>query len=131
MMMTANLLLSVGAEFLERLDGPLNFRLIIMPTVVAILAIRAGLKDARNGQPSFLCGIVNHPAERPRLIRSALADIGRIFIIAVVLDTIYQFLVGETFRAGQVIIVAVTCAIAPYILLRGPVTLLARAIRKG
>jgi len=38
-----------------RLSGPMNFRLVIQPTVAGILAIRAGLKDARGGRP--FCGL--------------------------------------------------------------------------
>jgi hypothetical protein len=68
----------------------LHFRLVIMPTVVAILAIRAGLKDAREGRPAFLWAILTNPAERRELFRSALKDVGKIFTVAVVLDTAYQ-----------------------------------------
>ena len=126
MNMFANLLLATGGELLERLQGPLNFRLIVMPIVVSVLAIRAGLRDAREGRPSFLYGLVTNPAERPRLLRSALADGGKIFIVAVVLDTIYQILTKESFRAWEVLVVAVACAIVPYVLFRGSVALLAR-----
>lgn len=128
--MDVELMLAVGGEFFERLHGPLNFRLIVMPLVVSVLAIRAGLKDARDGQPSFLCGMLTHPAERARLLRSALADVGRIFFVAVVLDTAYQLITRKAFHAWEILVVAVACAILPYILLRGPVTLLAQALRK-
>ena len=118
-------LLAAG-ELLERLNGPLSFRLIIMPMVVSFLAIRAGLKDARERQPTFLYGMVTHPAERPRLLRSALADIGKVFVVAILLDTAYQLATGESFRLMEVLVVAVSCAIVPYVALRGPVALLMR-----
>lgn len=126
MNMFANLLLATGGELLERLQGPLNFRLIVMPIVVSVLAIRAGLRDAREGRPSFLYGLATSPSERPGLLSSALADVGKIFIVAVVLDTIYQIMTSQSFHAWEVLIVAVACAIAPYVVLRGSVALLAR-----
>jgi hypothetical protein len=72
-----------GVEhLLGRADGSLHFRLVVMPTVVTILAIRAGLKDAREVQPEFLWAILTDRARRPQLVRSGLKDIGRIFIVA-------------------------------------------------
>ena len=62
----------------------------MMPTVVTILAVRAGLKDAREGRPAFLWAILTNPGERRRLFHSAVKDIGRIFVVAVLLDTVYQ-----------------------------------------
>lgn len=115
-----------GQHLVERFDGPLNFRLIVMPVVVTVLAIRAGLRDAREGRPSFLAGIVSNPAARPRILLSAVGDVGRIFIVAIVLDSIYQIAVVRTFYLGELLFVAVACAIVPYLVMRGPAALLAR-----
>ena len=49
---------------------------------------------------------------------------GKVFVLAVLLDTGYQIFV-LAFYSGQAIIVAVACAIVPYVLVRGPVTRLA------
>lgn len=115
-------------ELLGRASGPLNFRLLIMPTVVTVLAIRAGLKDAREGRPSFLWGMLTNPAERPQLRRSARKSIGRIFIVALVLDTAYQFIALRSFYVVQTLIVAVACAIVPYVVFRSSTTLLTRRL---
>ena len=112
-------------HLIGRFSGPLNFRLFIMPAVVTVFAIRAGLRDAREGQPPYLWGLVLKRRERRRLFRSGLKDVGKVFIVAVVLDTAYQIFVLRAFYPGQVIIVAVACAIVPYVLVRGPVTRLA------
>jgi len=98
---------------------------MIMPTVVTILAIRAGLRDAREGQPTFVWALLTMPAQRRRRFRSGVKDVGRIFAVACVLDTIYQLFVLREFHIGQLLIVAVACAVVPYGLVRGPVTLLA------
>ena len=65
-----------GAEqLLGRAGGPLHFGLVMMPTVVTILAIRAGLRDARDGQSAFLWALLTHPTERRGLFRSGVKDI--------------------------------------------------------
>ena len=124
-------MLSRGIEhLLGRLTGPLNFRLFVMPTVVTALAIRAGLRDAREGQPAYLWAMLTEPTERRRLFRSGIKDIGKIFIVAVLLDTAYQLYVLRAFYIGQLLIVAVGCAVVPYVLIRGPVTRLARHVHQ-
>ena len=116
-----------GMEHLrDRLGGPLNFRFVLMPTVVTLLAIRAAVRDARAGAPAFLWAVMTNRAERRRLLHSALRDIGRVFLMAVVIDTTYQLVFLRGFYPLQLLIVAVACAIVPYILVRGP---LARFLR--
>lgn len=122
-------ILNRGVEqLLGRASGPLHLRLVIMPTVVTILAIRAGLRDAREGQSSFLWGMITEPAQRRRRLAAARKDITRIFIVAIVLDTAYQLMVLRAFYVVQTLIVAVACAIVPYILFRGSTTLLVRGL---
>ena len=122
-------MISRGVEQLvQRADGPLQFRLIVMPTVVTLVAIRAGLQDARQGQPAFLWGILARPFERRQRLVAAWKDISRIFAMAVVMDVVYQLLVLRTFYVVQTLIVAVVCAIVPYMLFRGPANRLARGL---
>ena len=122
-------MLNRGIEQLfGRAIGPLNFRLVVMPTVVTLLAIRAGLRDAREGQPAFLWGIISDPSRRRQRMLAAWKDIARIFIVAIVLDTAYQLMVLRAFYVVQALIVAVACAILPYVLFRGPATRLARGL---
>ena len=115
-------------ELIGRFSGPLNFRLVVMPCVVTILAIRADLRDAREGHPAVLGAFLTNPTERRRLFRSAVKDVGRIFVVAIVLDTTYQLWVLRSFHVGQLLIVAIVCAVVPYVLVRGPITRLARAL---
>ena len=122
-------MLSRGVEQLVgRAHGPLNFRLVIMPTMVMLLGIRAGLADARAGQPAFLWSAITDPSDRARLLRSAVKDIGRVFVFAVVLDTIYQLYVLRMLYPLQVLIVAVAFAVLPYVLVRGPACRIARRL---
>ena len=117
-------------QLLGRLSGPLNFRLVVMPTVVTLLALRADLKDAKEGRPAFLGAFITDPVERRRLFRIGVKDAGRVFLMAIVLDTTYQSWVFRWVYPGQVLIVAVVCAIVPYVLVRGPITRLARLLHR-
>jgi hypothetical protein len=124
--------LSAGLQQLfERANGPLYFRLVVMPTVVSIIAIRAGLRDAREGQPAFLWGMPFDPAERRRHLLSGWKDITRIFIVALVLDTVYQLVVLRAVYLWQVLAVAVVCVILPYAVFRGPTAWIARNLHKN
>ena len=104
----------------------MNFRLFVMPIVVTFFAVRAGLRDAKEGQPSFLWGLLTDPVERRKRLASGWKDISRIFLVAIVLDITYQLMVLRALYPGQVLIVAVTCAVVPYVLFRGTATLLSR-----
>jgi hypothetical protein len=123
-----DLLFSRGQHLIDRLNGPLNFRLVVMPTVVTLLALRADWKDAKEGRPAFLGAFIADPVERKRLFRMALKDIGRVFVVAIVLDTVYQLMVFHRVYPGEVLIVAIVCAIVPYVLVRGPITRTARLL---
>lgn len=68
-----------GEHLLGRLSGPLNFRLLIMPLVVTGLAIRAHLRDVREDRPTAAWAFFKDPTKRPRLFRSALKDVGKVF----------------------------------------------------
>ena len=129
-METISEILSRGVEqLLGRASGPLHLRLVIMPIVVTVLAIRAGLRDAREGQPPFLWCIITNPTMRRRGLLAGWTDVTRIFIVAMVLDAAYQLIVLRAFYVVQALIVAVACAIVPYGLFRGSTTLLARGLR--
>ena len=123
-----DILFNRAAHLFARAGGPLNFRLVVMPTVVTILAILADRRDAREGRPALLGAFFADPVERRRLLRSALKDIGRVFLVAIVLDTAYQLWVFRWVYPGEVLVVAVVCAIVPYVLVRGPIIRLLRLL---
>lgn len=109
-----------------RVDGPLTFRLIFQPTVAAILAIRAGLKDAEHDLTPFLWSAFNNAVHRKQLLREGWRDVSTVFMVAVLLDVIYALLVHRWVYPGQTLLVAAVLAIVPYLLIRGPVTRIAR-----
>src|SRR6516225_10957305 len=111
-----------------RLTGPMHLRLIVQPTVAAILAIRAGLRDARQDRPPFLSTLLRNPAHRRELLRRGWKDVGKVFLIAAILDVIYQLIVHRGVYLLELLLTAVTLAIVPYVLLRGPVSRIARLV---
>jgi hypothetical protein len=117
-------------ELMGRASGPMHLRLILQPCMATFLAIRAGIRDARQGQSPFLWTFLTVPGERKQLAKTVWKDIGKIFVIALLLDTIYQVIALHQFRILQTVLVAIVLAILPYVLLRGPVSRIARASKR-
>jgi len=113
-----------------RVGGPMSLRFILQPTVATLLAVRAGLRDARAGKPPYLWTVISDPAARHELLRDGWKDIAKVFTIAVVLDVIYQIIVEHHVYPLETLVVAVTLAALPYMIVRGPVTRIARKLRR-
>ena len=108
-------------QLLERPAGPFRFRFVLQPIAAAVIAIRAGLKDAGLNRDSFLTSFRAEPSKRSALIHGAWTDIAKVFIIAALLDGIYQVVIFRWFYPLQTLIVACVLSIVPYLLIRGPV----------
>ena len=104
-----------------RITGPMNFRLVLQPIMAIIFAVWSGIKDARAGRPAFLWTTITDSSQRSVLLREAWTDVGKVFILAMVLDAIYQLIAHRGVYVLELFIVAPTLAFVPYILLRGPV----------
>jgi hypothetical protein len=104
----------------------MNFRLIIQPTVAAIIAIQAGLKDAREGRPAFFWTALSDPDYRSHLLREGWKGIRTVFFVAIILDSVYQLIVHRGVYVLELLIIATVLAVVPYILIRGPVSRIAR-----
>ena len=96
------------------------FRFILQPTMAGIFALRAGVKDARTGQPAYFWAVLSNPAHRRDLLRDGWKDVAKVFGIALVLDAIYQLIQLRWFYPVQALIIAFGLAFVPYLLLRGP-----------
>ena len=110
-----------------RLDGPLHFRFILQPLMAVIFAVIDGIKDAKNGKPAYFWAMIVNPEHRKELVKDGWKHVGKIFIIAIVLDIVYQIKVFHRIYPGEMLITAFFLAIVPYLLLRGPVN---RIVRK-
>lgn len=104
----------------DRITGPMSLRLILQPAVATILAIRAGLQDARLGLPPYFWEVLTTgPEARGRLLREGWQAIAKVFCLAVVLDLVYQIIVERWIYPAEALLVALLLACLPYLLFRG------------
>jgi hypothetical protein len=120
----------VGTQLLARVSGPMKFRLVLQPCMAAFFAIRAGLADARAGKPPYFWGLLSDHGQRVEMLKDGWKSVGRVFILALVLDAVYQIIVIHFLYPGEMIIVAIILAIVPYLILRGLVTRIARKTKQ-
>lgn len=111
-------LMHTWEDLIGRGSGPLHFRLILQPIVAVVLAMGAGRKDARQGRPPILWTIVRRPKEWQHILREAWRGIGRLFLVGVALDLVYQLIAFHEIRLGQAFLVAFVLAVLPYLLVR-------------
>ena len=114
----------------DRVGGPMTFRIILQPTMAALLAIRAGMKDAQEGRPPYLWTILTEPSQRADLVREGWKSIARVFFLAIIMDVIYQLIVLRWVYPLEVLLVAILLAVIPYLLIRGPVNRLVSRLRR-
>lgn len=115
---------------MDRIGGPMTFRLILQPLMATLLAVRAGLKDAREGRPPYLWTLLTDSSQRVDLLREGWRSIARVFVLAVLMDLIYEYVVDRLFYPLETLMVAFTLAVVPYLVLRGPVNRIARRQRR-
>lgn len=123
--------LRVGHQLLARVSGPLKFRLVLQPAMAAFFAIREGLADARAGKTPYFWCLLSDPAQRVNMLEEGWKSVGRVFILALLMDVVYQIIELRFVYVGEAIIVAFVLAILPYLILRGLVTRLARMRKAG
>ena len=119
------------AGLVDRVGGPMTFRLILQPIMAGLLALRAGLKDAREGRPPYLWTLLTDSSQRVDLLREGWRSIARVFVLAVFMDLIYEIVMDRLFYPLETLIVAFALAVVPYLLLRGPVNRIARRCRRA
>ena len=110
----------------DRVSGPMKFRLLLQPVMALTFATMAGLRDARTGKPPYFWGLFTYPGQRKDMLRDGWKDVGKVFVLALALDVVYQFIVGIFVYPGESIVVAFALAIVPYLLVRGLVTRISR-----
>jgi hypothetical protein len=121
-----NVVTQTWHEIAARPEGPLALRFYLQPAMATLFALRDGLRDARSGRPAYFWALFTDSTNRKERIRSGWKSIGKIFILATVLDLVYQVIVLHGLRPLQTMLVATSLAIVPYLLLRGPVNRVAR-----
>jgi hypothetical protein len=121
-----DLLTRIFENLIGRVSGPMKFRLILQPLMAIIFAIRSGLKDAKGGHPAYFWALFTDSAHRRDLLRDGWKSVGRVFILAIIIDAVYQFIVFRWVYPVEALLVAAILAFIPYLLIRGPVNRIAR-----
>jgi hypothetical protein len=106
-------------------QGP-ALRFLLQPAMSMILGIRDGIRDARTGRSPYLWTILFDPTRRWANIREGIAVIGKVFLVAVAVDVVYQIIELKAFYPNEALLVATLLAFVPYLILRGPVARIAR-----
>jgi hypothetical protein len=123
-----NLWQRITENLFGRLDGPFHFRIILQPVIAVVFAVIDGIKDAKAGRPAYFWAVFFDAEHRKELLKDGWKHVSKIFIIAIVLDVVYQLKVFHKVYPGEILIVALILAVVPYVLLRGPVN---RVVRLG
>jgi hypothetical protein len=113
-----------------RLTGTLHFRFILQPVMALVFAIIDGIKDAKTGRPMYLWGLVKDATTRKEQLKSGWKSIGKVAILAVILDLVYQFIDRDSVNLLGSLVAAIILAIVPYLLLRGPVNYIAGLVMR-
>jgi hypothetical protein len=80
-------------EIAARPGGPLALRFYLQPVMASLLALRDGLADARQGKPAYLWSLITDSAHRRERLKEGWHSVGKIVVIALMLDLIYQMIV--------------------------------------
>jgi hypothetical protein len=110
----------------DRVSGPMHFRVFMQPVMASIFAVIAGLKDAKEAKAPYFWGLLTETGHRAAMLKDGWKSVGKVFVLAMLLDVIYQFKVQGFVYPGEVLIVALLLAVVPYLILRGLVTRIAR-----
>ena len=125
-----HLVARITEHLIARVTGPMKFRLLLQPGMAIFFAIREGLKDAREGRPPYFWGCLTDRGEREAMLKEGWKSIGKVFILAFVLDIVYQLVEHRWLvYPGEAVLVAIILAIVPYLLIRGPMNRIVRRER--
>jgi len=115
------------ADLIGRVDGPMHFRVYLQPLMATIFAFRDGRKDAREGRPAYGWALLTDSEHRRYLLQDGWKGFRNVFVLAWILDLVYQFVALGGLNPLQGLATAVLLAVVPYVLLRGPFNRLLRS----
>jgi hypothetical protein len=113
-------------DLVERTDAPMRFRFILQLLMAAIVAVRAGINDARTGRSPYFWTMLGNPRERAQRLNEGVNATARIILLGLVMDMIYQVIVLKQFYPAEAVIVALLFAFVPYVIVHGPAARIAR-----
>ncbi|WP_342315495.1 hypothetical protein [Lysobacter sp. FW306-1B-D06B] len=113
-------------DLIGRTTGPLSFRFFLQPAMALLMAFRDGVKDAKTGRRPYFWKILNDPSARSESLHEGVKATGRILLLGLVMEVIYQYRVLGSFHVLEAVNVIIVLCFVPYLLLRGPINRLVR-----
>ena len=107
----------------------MHARIFLQPLIACIFGFRSGLRDARERKQPFFWSQAFFPENRKNLRREAWKDIGKILIVAVILDVAYQVIRLRWVYLVEAVVVGLLLAVIPYMLIRSAVARIAGSKR--
>ena len=107
--MDADLIARTLQHLVARTAGPLKLRFLLQPLAATIIAVRA----SRESEP-----------------RRVFAYIGRLCVVALFVDLLYQVIVLRWFYPGQALIVVGMLALVPFLVVRALMRMMRTARRR-
>ncbi|MEO8594445.1 MAG: hypothetical protein ABI759_14100 [Candidatus Solibacter sp.] len=100
-------------------SGPMQFRLIVQPTMALLLGMRDGLADARSGSPPFIWGLLFQREHLKPSLKGALRRLQVPIALATLADALVQYLMFGYVRPLTAVIVGTLLMGLPYSIARG------------
>src|SRR5688500_7542034 len=107
---------------LGRPSGTLNIRVFLQATVAIMFGSRAGLRDARLQRKPYLRTIILDKGDRSDLIGEGWKDIGKLLVMACILDLAFQLIALKWIFPLETLVIAALLALIPYVAIRGIVS---------
>ncbi len=123
--------LSLVEGLLARLHGPMSLRFLMQPLMALFFAVRDGRRDARDGNAPYFWGLLSDRANRREMLASGWKSIAKVFVVAIVLDFAFQWVVFHDLRPAGALLAGVILALVPYLVIRGPINRLLRRRQPG
>lgn len=102
-----------------RVAGPMYLRIYFQPVIASTLGVISGIKDAKCGWSPYFRTLLRNSEYRPEMIRDGWQSVGKVFVLAMVLDVIYQLIVERWIYPLEVLLTGLILAIVPFVIVRG------------
>lgn len=112
----------IWADIVDRSRGPMTFRFLLQPTMATLAALWDGINDARSNRPPYFWSLFTGAGNRPELLWQGAMSTGRLILLGLAMDTIYQLRVYDKFYPGEAAVFTLLLCFVPYLLLRGPIS---------
>jgi len=99
--------------------GNFQFRLIIQPTVGALLGLRFGIRDAKQGRPPFFKALAMSRGKRGEMLAEVVHNVLVPLVVAMIIDSVLQHMINGHVRPVAALIIGSLLIFPPFLIVRG------------